>query len=313
MARKKKVTPTQEKEKDSKLLAVFGVVSRKKIFLPILLAFLNILALAGIFFISSQFKPTVETPKSEVTKMPRQIKKAPVASPSATLRVPILMYHYVEYVQDKKDTIRESLNINPNIFDEQVKTLKDAGYTFLTASDLADILDAIKPLPPKPVLLTFDDGHWDLYTDVLPILEKYHAKATSYVISGFIGGSDSLSPDQLQKVIQSGLVEIGAHTVHHVALGGRLPEVVRFEVEQSKKTLEENYHIKVVSFAYPDGSFDQQAINTVKAAGFRTAVSTIPGISQNQNNRFYLYRLHPGYKTGKELLDYLSQNNFRPW
>jgi peptidoglycan/xylan/chitin deacetylase (PgdA/CDA1 family) len=106
------------------------------------------------------------------------------------------------------------------------------------------------------------------------------------------------------------LIEVGAHTVHHIALKQKFYPIVKYEVEQSKAWLESNYHLHVVSFAYPDGSFDEQAVNEVKSAGFSNAVSTIPGIEQNQQNRFFLYRLRPGYMVGQELLDYLNRNTF---
>ncbi|MDP3988139.1 MAG: polysaccharide deacetylase family protein [Candidatus Levybacteria bacterium] len=279
-------------------------------FIPIVISALFF----GVFlFISSQFKQVVETPKTEVKKLPKEIKKEVFASSLATFRVPILLYHYIEYVQDKGDTIRQSLNINPYIFEHQIKTLSDAGYTFMTVSQLADVLDGKRELPKDPVLITIDDGHWDVYTDVLPILKKYNARATVYVISGFIGYGDFLSEDQLKKVIESGLVEIGSHTVHHVGLSGKFSPVVEHEVNESKKTLENNYHLKIVSFAYPGGSFDQKAIDIVKAAGYKIALSTIPGIEQTKENRFYLYRIRPGYRTGEELLKYLQQDKFRPW
>ncbi len=267
----------------------------------------SILAGGILLLVWSQFKTIIETPSSEVKKIPRGFKKIIPASPSATLRVPILIYHYVEYVKDDKDTIRKSLNINPNTFAEQVKTLSSAGYTFMTASELADVFDGLKPLPPKPVLLTFDDGHWDLYTDVLPILKEYQVKATAYIVTGFIGGSDFLSSEQLKEIIQSGLIEIGAHTVHHVSLKAKLSPVVKYEVEQSKKTLEDTYQLKVVSFAYPGGNFDEKAIEEVKAAGYRTAASTILGTKQSQTNRFFLERIRTGARTGKELLKFLER------
>lgn len=271
--------------------------------------------IAMTWFLMSQLRPAYESSKTDMKKLPESLKKQQeaIATPSSSFRIPILMYHYVEYVQDKKDKIRQSLNINPNIFEQQIITLKNAGYTFMTMSDVADVLDGKAQLPQNPIVLTFDDGHWDLYTSVLPILEKYHVKATAYIISGFIGGSDNVSQDQLEKVIQSGLVEIGAHTVHHIALANKLYPVVQFEVDNSKEQLEQSYHIHVVSFAYPSGSFDQQAADIVRKDGFRTAVSTIPGIMQNQTNRFYLYRIRPGYRVGNELLQFLAQDAFRPW
>lgn len=269
-----------------------------------------------IILITGSRREVFETPGSEATVLPHEIKKIyhpPEATSSATFRVPILLYHYVEYVKDKKDTMRQALDIPPFIFDAQVKTLKNAGYTFITASDLADILDGKMKLPAKPVMLTFDDGHWDLYTDVLPILEKYHVKATAYVVQGFIGGSDSLSSDQLQKVIRSGLVEVGDHTLYHLSLANKKLQVVKNEVNLSKQILEKTYHLNVVSFAYPYGTFDKQAIEVVKAAGFRSAVSTIPGIVQNQSNRYFLFRIRPGQRTGISLLNLLGQSTFKAY
>lgn len=264
------------------------------------------LAFAAALF-QSQFRQVIETQNTEVLRIPAGVQNNLPIKPSARIRVPILLYHYVEYVKDKRDTIRQSLDITPDTFDAQVKTLVHAGYTFLTASELADILDGKLRMPSKPVLLTFDDGHWDVYTDVLPILEKYHVKATAYIISGSIGGGDFMTKNQFLAVIRSGLVEIGAHTVHHVTLAGKLPPVVRYEVAQSKKQLEETYHLVVASFAYPGGSFDQKSIEVIRWSGFRTAVSTVPGIEQSQSNRLFLFRLRPGYMVGETLLRYLQE------
>lgn len=255
--------------------------------------------------------PVLETNRTMIKKLPEAIKKQLItASPSATFRVPILMYHYVENIQNPKDRLRVELNVPPAVFEQQVITLKNAGYTFMTAKELGEVLDGKMTMPTNPVLLTFDDGHWDFATDVLPILEKYHVKATSYVISGFIGGSDFMTPQELQEVVNSGLVDVGAHTVTHISLAGQPLATVQYQVDQSKTWLEKNYHINVVSFAYPNGSFDQQAAKVVEDDGFSTAVSTVPGIEQNQANRFFMYRLRPGYRTGQALLTWLSQNQF---
>jgi len=275
----------------------------------IALTVISVLLFTGAFAIF-ELRPTKETVRSERKVIPREVHVAP---PKTNVRIPILMYHYVEYVKDKRDTIRQTLDVVPFTFEQQIKTLTEAGYTFLTASELADILDGKMAVPPKPILLTFDDGHWDLFTDVLPILEKYHVKATAYIISGFIGGADFMNKDQLEAVIRSGLIEIGAHTVHHISLAHKIQPVVQFEVAHSKEDLESQYHVHVVSFAYPNGSFDQQAIDAVTLAGFRTAVSTVPGIEQSDSNRFFLFRLRPGGRTGDTLLHYLEQTVFKPW
>ncbi len=229
-----------------------------------------------------------------------------VLGDQAPIRVPILMYHYVEYVQDKGDKTRISLNTTPWTLENEIKTLADAGYTFMTAGELSDALDGKTTLPSRPIVLTFDDGYRDFYTDAYPILKKYHAKATQYVISGFLGYRNHLLASELQQIAQEGLVEIGAHTVHHTWLKGAKVKTVIDEIFQSRTELEKLTHLPIVSFAYPFGAFDQQALEVVRNLGFRSAVSTVPGIDQKRQQRYFLYRLRPGGRTGPQLLAWLE-------
>jgi peptidoglycan/xylan/chitin deacetylase (PgdA/CDA1 family) len=300
-----------------KLILTHNMISmksgaRKKyyaIFTIFLVAF--ILAI-GIKIYSFQTKSVIENSKTEVKIIPHAMKKLLVQEKadsvfSASIDVPILMYHYVEYVTDKRDTIRQSLNVNPNIFEDQIKTLQNAGYTFLTASELADILDDKRQIVAKPILLTFDDGHNDLVSDVLPILKKYQVRATMYMISGFLDRLDFLTTEEMKTLVESKMFEIGAHTVNHVSLAYKFAPIVKYEVETSKKDLEKIFGIKVVSFAFPNGAFDEHAAKIVKEAGFTNAVATVPGERQSRQNRFFLSRIRPGYLTGQTLLDYLER------
>lgn len=222
------------------------------------------------------------------------------------IHVPILIYHYVEYVQDTNDTMRINLNTTPYILEQEIITLKNAGYTFMTNSELNDVLNGLRHLPTKPILLTFDDGYNDFYTDAYPILKKYHVKATQYAVPGFLDTPNYMSTHQLQEIAKDGLVEIADHTVHHMWLKGSDKTTVINEITQGKKMLEKLTHKPVVSFAYPYGAFDQQAIDAVKKAGFTSAMSTILGIDQFQANRYFLFRIRPGGLTGNALLEYLS-------
>jgi peptidoglycan/xylan/chitin deacetylase (PgdA/CDA1 family) len=223
------------------------------------------------------------------------------------IRVPILMYHYVEHVKDKGDTIRQSLSLSPYTFEEEIKTLTGDGYTFMTNAEVADALSAKIPLPAKPIVLTFDDGYRDFYTDVYPVLKKYRVKATAYIISGFLDYPNNMYAWQVRQIADDGLVEIGAHTVHHAWLKGMSRKDLVYEVDQSKKTLEALTGKPVVSFAYPYGVFDVPAIQVIADAGFTSAVSTMPGVDQYQIHRYFLYRLRPGGRTGESLLSWLSQ------
>ena len=300
MTRKSKQKKEDFISKNKKVLLVLGVL-----FMLLVYFFPDI-------YSSYYYRDSVtESPQTEMKQVPFTIQGELLNQKKfVSVRVPILMYHYVEYIKDTNDTIRKSLNIIPSIFDEQIKTLKNDGYTFMTARELAHVINSDSPLPKKPIAITFDDGYRDVETDILPILKKYNTKATAYVVPGFTGGSDYMTKAQIQNVIKSGLVEVGAHTVHHVSLKGQPLSVVKSEVKESKKMLEDTYHIKVSSFAYPNGEFDETSVKIVKDAGFTSSVSTIPGIIQSDKNLFFLYRLRPGNRTGKALLDYLSQDVF---
>lgn len=282
---------------------------------PLLLFLISILGLGGFFFYKANYYDTSlngsEMKETQQHTVPLDVQQTlKQLSELTTFRVPILMYHYVEYVQDKNDKSRISLSTTPYTLEQEIKTLADADFTFMTNAELSEVLDGKASLPKKPILLTFDDGYRDFYTDAYPILKKYHAKATQYMIAGFLNNKNHLTTAELQEIAKDNLVEIGAHTVHHLWLKGRFLKNVSNEVLQSKIMLEKLINKPVLSFAYPFGAFDAQAIKVVENAGFKSAASTIPGIDQKQNQRYFLYRLRPGGRTGKALLDWLNQDKF---
>jgi len=255
----------------------------------------------------------------QVTKLPSDVSRVlgstigPSTKPAISIRIPIFLYHYVEYVQDINDKGRISLNIPPHILTAQIETLKSAGYTFITPNDLTLALSGYKRFPQKIIMLTFDDGYMDFFTDVFPILKKEQIKAVAYIVPNFLDRPNYMFTYQLQEVAKSPYVEIGAHTMDHVWLQGIATARAQYEIAQSRKTLQNMLHLPINSFAYPYGAFDEQGIQLVKDAGFTNAVSTIPGIQVSQDTEYFLYRLRPGYRTGYGLLSFLTQNTFKPW
>lgn len=291
--------------------------SYKKHFFALLIICLITLAIAAVVVsegILQRKKLDLAEYRLEMRKPPPEIQKKIENTPVAeSFHIPILMYHYIEYVHDRGDTIRQSLNIIPVVFERQIQTLKAADYTFLTMSDVADIMDGKKPPPQNPIAITIDDGYRDLYTDVLPILKQENVKVTAFIVPGFLDHPNFLLTSQFQEIADSGLVEIAAHTMHHLYLKGSSKGVITDEVVESKIQLENLIHRPVVSFAYPYGAFDEQAIDIVKNAGFKTAVSTLPGKEENGVNKFFIYRLRQGGRTGEALLSFLNQTAFKPW
>lgn len=280
-------------------------------------------AVVIIFTVAVLFlgKTMPETPENEMATMPPDVQRLIDRAEDANdkhkvlgvfgMRLPILMYHYVEYVEDKGDKIRQILNIEPWLFEDQIKTLKEDGYTFLTMQDVMNMFSGKEQIPEKPIVLTFDDGYRDFYTDVFPILKKYNAKAVAYVVPNFINNRNNMTTAQLEEVAKSSLVEIGAHTMNHVWLRGIKKETAENEIAESRKTLEKELGIPITAFAYPYGAFDEQAVKLVKEAGYANAVSTLSGIDAKRENLFFTFRLRPGVRSGKVLLDFLRQDSFK--
>lgn len=227
--------------------------------------------------------------KSEIS-----IAEKEIATAGAIIKIPVVMYHYIEYVKDKGDTIRRGLNIQPHVFEGHLQSLQKHNYETYFVKDIPDILGGKIAYSTHSAILTFDDGYEDFYTDAFPLLKKYNIKSTIYVVNNFIGRKGFMNADQLRVLFQSGLVEVGAHTLDHWYLKNIASQSARLQIFESKKRLEELLGIDIKTFAYPYGAFQTETVDLVKEASFSAAVSVIPGTMQSQDNLFYLSRVRAG-------------------
>lgn len=258
--------------------------------IPVLLGFVF-----WALFFSNKNKVVVAPyyPKSAF-QLPADLPEKNATTSAQSVRLPVIMYHYVENVRDKRDLVRIKLNVTPALFESQLQKLENNHYHSYFARDIPAIVHHQIDLPEKPIVLTFDDGYEDFYTTAYPLLKKYQMKATVYVMANFLGKRGYLSAGQLQTLSQSGLVEIGSHTLDHPDLKALKIDQARKEIVENKIKLEELFHIPIVSFAYPYGSFNKDIAELVRKAGYTSAVSVVPGLNQSEDNLFYLFRLRPG-------------------
>ena len=277
----------------------------------LIFAFILVFVLALVFFrfikkektkTINNFNNHFEAPyyEKKVFKLPKELEKK--ASVSATLKIPIIMYHYVEYVKDIEDLIKKRLDISPDLFEGHLKALKEASYKTYFVKEIPDILEGKIEYSSRSAVLTFDDGYEDFYTDVFPLLKKYQMKATVYIIVNFIGRRGFMNEKEIKEVLDSGLVELGSHTFDHLYLKFTPETVARKQIFESKKVLEEKFNVKIETFAYPYGAFSEKTIDLVKEAGYRAAVSVIPSMIQSKENLFYLSRVRPGIFTPKTMI-----------
>lgn len=210
----------------------------------------------------------------------------------ARVRVPILMYHHIsDNSRWPNDARKQRLTVQPEQFAEQLDYLQRTGYTTITLDDLVAALHAKASLPDKPVILTFDDGYQDFYTTAYPLLKRYGAKATIYIISGWVGKPDIMTWDELRDLAISPLITIGAHTQTHPKLAEHSAERIGMELAGGKADLEIQLHITVQHLAYPYGSYNATTIDQAQQIGFVTATTVHYGIQERANKLFELPRV----------------------
>lgn len=202
----------------------------------------------------------------------------------------VLMYHMVRTHIPKAKF--NKLRVHPSAFEKQVQWLYKQGFTFVTMQEL---YDGWGQLPPKTVAITFDDGYLDNLTNALPVLEKYNAKATIYVVvdrhdrdwssykkahhnSGELAREPKLNDEQVKQLVASGRIEIGSHTLSHINLYTATEEQRQAELVQSRILLKNMTGQPINSFAYPFGIYLQVDVEAAKQAGYQTAVTTLEGI-----------------------------------
>ena len=165
--------------------------------------------------------------------------------------VPTLMYHAVS------DTCWgiESLFVSPKNMEQQLQYLTENGYTPIWFEDLgrADEFE-------KPVLLTFDDGYEDNYTDLFPLLKKYNVKATIFMITGSLGEPYYLNTQQLQEMAASGLVSFQSHTISHPYLSELTEEQLQTELLGSKRELAKLTGKEPFVLCYPTGKYSAASL-----------------------------------------------------
>jgi len=219
-----------------------------------------------------------------------------------TLRVPILMYHYISTPPEGAGAVRRDLSVPPERFEEHLRYLRDEGYQSITLRDLALALQIGHPLPEKPVIITIDDGYRDAYTNAFPLLVEYGFGASFFLITGFIdqGQPEHLTWEQVIEMDAAGM-DMEAHGYTHPDLRGQSLDYLVWQILGAKEAIEARTHKAVRFFAYPSGKYDQQAIKVLHSAHYWGAVTLHAGAEHRSDRMFELKRIrvHGHYDVGE--------------
>jgi peptidoglycan/xylan/chitin deacetylase (PgdA/CDA1 family) len=264
-ARRNPSTRTQAKEMDGNVLNLAG---RWCASLLILLA-----AMTEQYLPSSvqDIALAAEELESSTPPTPQPEHGSPCSDKRSIVEVPILVYHHVQQSLPVGSRVERRLTVTVKSFDQQMRYLKDEGYHVITLDTLVDCLRDGSELPAKPVIISFDDGWEDQFEYALPALEKYHYRATFFVVTNFVGARGFFSLPQLQEIRAQGM-EIGSHSRSHPHLDKtNNPSLLWDQIYTSKQILERQLGVAVDEFAYPYGSYNATTASIVRSAGYKSA------------------------------------------
>lgn len=231
---------------------------------------------------------------------PPAAKPAPPPAPTpariwtkGTARVPVIMYH---------DVVAEEeifFDLTTREFRRQLAALRAAGAHVVRLADIAAHLRDGKPIPERPIALTFDDGTRGLYTTVYPLLKQYGYPATFFVHTGYVGrpsaSKQHMTWDQLREVERSGLVDVEPHTVNHpLDLKLLSAKELTAELGESKARVERELGKTCRYFAFTsEASSNEQVARALVQLGYEAAWNEVRGADHSPADRFALPRYTP--------------------
>ncbi|WP_149823328.1 polysaccharide deacetylase family protein [Streptomyces tailanensis] len=225
--------------------------------------------------------------------------------------VPILMYHAVSTAPN--DATRD-LSVAPEAFAEQMALIGDLGFTPVNTADLAASWRDGRPLPARPVLITFDDGYEGVHRHALPALTKHGFAASLFVTTGWLkgpydngGGLDTmLDWDQVRELAAGG-VEIGGHSHTHPQLDDLDEDRLRFELRRCRRIVADELGTRPASFAYPYGYSSRRVRVAVRETGFAQALAVGNVLARRGQGPYALRRVTVRRSTGVEEFERLIE------
>ena len=219
-------------------------------------------------------------------------------------KILVLNYHQVQ-------NSHTSLAVSISDFDAQMHYLSSHGYVTITPDELYSGLNGELELPKKPVLITFDDGYADNYTNAFPILKYYGMKATIFIIPAFVGVySNYLTWDEILEM-QDGGINFESHTMHHYKLEELPDDEIRSELLNSKQILEENLGHPVEFLAYPTGTYNLHIAGIAKEVGYKGAYTIKYGQVDLGSNFYALERVPIFNSAGHTMKDFYERIGYK--
>lgn len=226
-----------------------------------------------------------------------------VAGADSRPRVPILMYHSISSDLEPAVAPYYKTNTSPAIFRHHISFLVEQGYRSVDLPLVVERLRQQLPLPEKSVVITFDDGFRNFYTEAFPVLRKHEFTATVFLPTGFIQtprrsfkNQECLTWDEVRELRKGG-IQFGSHTVTHPRLLDLAWTEIQHELRASKSELEQQIGEPISSFAHPyafpqaDNDYVRGFREVLEESGYSCCVTTRLGRVKTGDDPFNLKRL----------------------
>ncbi len=234
---------------------------------------------------------------------------------TSNVRVPVILYHNI-MDPDHNGSYDPLLNISPGLFESHMQAIKNDGYTTIGFAEYYNWLQNGVPLPPKPIIITFDDGYYSNYQYAYPVLKKLNMKATIFIIADRRGRALSENPhfswNQAREMLDSGVIDIQSHTYSHRVLSTLSDSEIAYEMSASKKLIESNLGRKCNVVAYPQGAMNDTVIAGARKAGYKLGCKVgDSGTNSLADDPYAIKRITVnGNQTGARLLEVIEENMF---
>ncbi len=226
------------------------------------------------------------TDNLEHLRSEQALQNMPEVIPPGGVKAPILIYHSVRPHSENETELVKYYSVAPESLEKQFKYLKDNHYAVIKLEDLVSALNNKTKLPPKPVVLTFDDGWENQYKYAYPILKEYNYTATFFVYTDALDYDKFLTWQEINEMDDAGMT-IAGHTKSHPYLYAMDDlNKIRDEIIGSKGIIQDRLGKPVTLFAYPFGHYNDNIIKILKENGFRAARSTYKGIYHSPQDLF---------------------------
>ena len=201
--------------------------------------------------------------------------------------VPILMYHVVGTPPPAAPF--PDLYVSRADFALQLAWLHAHGYHAVSLFRVYEYWKRGYALPPRPIVLTFDDGYAEDFTNVRPLLAARHWPGVlNLAVRNLLDGK--LTVTQIRLMIRQGW-EVDAHTINHVDLTTLGASELRHEVGGSRAWIRRRFHVPTDFFCYPSGRYNARVLAAVRAAGFLGATIEGAGAASPRDDLLTLPRI----------------------